>query len=43
MKQLELKPKSKIREFVGEKIIAVNAFVALIAVVVAVYFGYVKK
>ena len=38
MNELKFKPKSKIREFFGEKFIAVNAFVALIAIVLIFVF-----
>lgn len=38
MKELKFKPKSKIREFLGEKFIAINASVALIAIVLIFVF-----
>jgi len=38
MRDLELKPKSRIREFLGEKFIAVNAYVALIAIILIFVF-----
>lgn len=38
MKDLKFKPKSRLREFLGEKFIAVNAFVALIAIVLIFVF-----
>jgi len=38
MNELKFKPKSKVREFFGEKFIAVNAFVALIAIVLIFVF-----
>ncbi len=38
MRDFELKPKSRLREFLGEKFIAVNAYVALIAVVLIFIF-----
>lgn len=38
MIELKFKPKSRIREFLGEKFIAVNAFVALIAIVLIFIF-----
>jgi phosphate transport system permease protein len=40
MKSLEFKPKSKLREFLGEKFIMVNAFVALIAIVLIFTFVF---
>lgn len=38
MNELKFRPKSKIREFLGEKFIAVNAFIALIAIVLIFLF-----
>lgn len=38
MSRLKFKPKSKLREFLGEKLIAVNAFAALIAIVLIFAF-----
>lgn len=38
MKELRFKPKSKIREFLGEKFIAINAYVALVAIVLIFVF-----
>jgi phosphate transport system permease protein len=38
MKRLEFKPKSKIREFIGKKFIAINAYAALIAIVLIFIF-----
>ncbi len=38
MKELKFKPKSKVREFLGEKFIAVNAFAALISVLLIFVF-----
>ncbi len=38
MKQLEFKPKSKVREFLGEKLIALNAYAALIAILLIFVF-----
>jgi phosphate transport system permease protein len=38
MTELRFKPKSKIREFLGEKFIAINAFVALIAILLIFIF-----
>ncbi|MCB2231711.1 phosphate ABC transporter permease subunit PstC [bacterium] len=38
MRELKFKPKSKLREFLGEKFIAVNAMVALIAILLIFVF-----
>jgi len=38
MKQLKFKPKSRIREFVGEKFISINAYVALVAILLIFIF-----
>jgi len=38
MIELKFKPKSRIREFLGEKFIAINAFVALIAIILIFIF-----
>lgn len=38
MRELNFKPKSRLKEFFGEKIIAVNAFVALIAIILIFAF-----
>lgn len=40
MKELKFKPKSRLREFLGEKFIAVNAFIALIATVLIFVFVF---
>ncbi|RKX27646.1 MAG: phosphate ABC transporter permease subunit PstC [Candidatus Zixiibacteriota bacterium] len=38
MKRMKFKPKSKVHEFLGEKLIAINAFAALIAIVLIFAF-----
>ncbi len=38
MRKLEFKPKSKLREFLGEKIISINAYVALISILLIFVF-----
>jgi phosphate transport system permease protein len=38
MEQYKFKPKSKVREFLGEKFIAINAFVALISILLIFIF-----
>lgn len=40
MRQLKFKPKSRVREFLGEKLIALNAFCALIAIILIFTFVF---